>query len=494
MGKPVLPGVMGMEFFAETAKLLRPELDVIGMKDVEFFKAVNIPDNAEVTVTAEIVDDDELEKSVRIRFTSRDSKKDKEVVNYTGFVIMGKGDDACRIHEGHPIHPESVMAQILKDEVYQHLFHGQLFQVTGAIEVLSEDQLLGILRVPDGSQFDPNGPWKDGDLVTAPLQTELGFQVAGAYTLDRFDMMALPVKVGRIDYSSMMRTDEKAFAWVKFNGREENVFSFDVEIIDTSGNVRFTYRDFCLKGLMTNKVDMKGDHSFQFEEVSSPNRNVRVFRLDSDNFTKDLDDLRTAFTKEEWEGLFTEKMTAKRKREHALGRVITKLGTSWYLGTERFEAISLSAIKIEVEENGKPFAVHDGERIEISISHSHRWAVCSVSKKVHGVDIELAEPRDMSFADEAFHPSEKDLLTRIQEEMDIGEPLAQTLLFSSKEAYLKMKGLGLKADLKEVLTGEVIKVPARAGLGFELLINHSGDEARVEAHIASAYVLTVCSV
>ncbi len=493
MGTPVLPGVMGLEIFAETAKLLRPELDVIGLKDIGFHKAVNVPDTYEVTVSAEIEDDDDQEKTVNMKFTSIDPKKGTEITHYTGKVILGRGDDACRIQEGHPFQPNSVMARVLRGEIYDHLFHGQLFQVTAAMEILSEDQLLGVYRIPEGGQFSTSTPWKDGDLITTPMQTELGFQIAGAYTLDRFDMMALPVKIGEMNYSSMMRTDEPAFAWVRFNGRKENVFSYDIDVIDTSGNVRFHYTDFCLKGLMANKVDLIGDHAFTFEEVSSPLKEVRVFRLDSDDFDPDLEKLRPAFSDEEWDELFTDRMTDKRKREHALGRVISKLAVSWSITVERSVSIPISEIRIHIEDGGKPFAKVGDERIEISISHSHRWAVCSVSSKEHGVDIELAEPRDLSFAEEAFHPSEMDLLKRIQGQMDIGEPLAQTLLFSAKEAYLKMKGVGLKVDLKEVITGEVIKIPARTGLGFELMITHDDIDSKVEAHVASAYVLTVCS-
>jgi phosphopantetheinyl transferase len=358
--------------------------------------------------------------------------------------------------------------------------------------VLSEDELVGFYRIPEGPQFSKSSGFTNEDMVTSPLQTELGYQVAGAYTLDRFDMMALPVSVGKIEYSSIMGTDEPAIGWIRFKGREENTFSFDVDIIDLSGNIRFSYTDFKLKGLMANKVDLKGDHSFNFEEEISPLKGIRIFKMDIESM-EDVEMLKGGFTDDEWESLFTEKMTDKRKVEHGSGRLISKLGVSWYLSTVNGISTSLKDIKIETEEDGKPFAIYNGERVEISISHSHRWAISSVGKRVHGIDIELTEPRDLSFAEEAFASSEIDLLKKVQEGMDISESMAQTLLFSAKESYQKMIGKGMKVDLKEIIASEMIQVPAKTGLGFEVLLENNGEENKVEAMVASAYVLTVCS-
>ncbi len=493
MGTPVLPGVMGLEVFAEVAKLLRPDLDVIGLSEVQFKKPVNVKDTLEITISGKIEDDDELEKTVNIRLTSTDPKKKKEIVHFIGNVIMGNSEDVCRIQDGHPLRPDSVKAQVLRDEIYQHLFHGQLFQVTAGMSVLTSEELLGTYRIPEGPQFDPKTGWTDGDLQTPALHTELGFQVAGAYVLDRFDMMALPVKVGRISYSSRMRTDEKAFAWVRFKGQDDNEFSFDVDLIDPSGNVRFSYKDYRLKGLMASKVDLQGDHSIQFEEVLSPIKWIKVFRLDVDAFNTDLDSLKDHFSEEEWTSMVNDKMSDKRRREHVLGRLISKLAVSWFVNISEARPIPLTNINIQTEEGGRPFAILDGKRIEISISHSHRWAICSVGDKQHGCDIELSESRDRSFSDEAFDLGEVQLMKRIQEEMDIGEPLAQTLLFSSKEAYLKMIGTGLRTDLKKVACTDVLRLPARTGLAFEVLVGHDEKISKVEASVASAYVLTVCS-
>ncbi|MGA1848289.1 MAG: phosphopantetheine-binding protein, partial [Thermoplasmatota archaeon] len=499
MGKMVLPGVMGLEIFAETAQIMFPDLDVVSLENVIFNKAVSVDDKApkEIFVQGELVSDEEDVKRVDLKLYSilkpKKAKKEIESVHYTGTVIMGSYDPDCQKVMDHPVKPRNVIAQVVRSEIYNHLFHDNRFRVLQGIEVLKDGELMGVFHAPPEDLFDPSTGWENGHLVTVPMQTECGFQVAGAYVLDRFKMMALPVKVGTIEYHNEMTPAEGGMAWVRFEGREENVFRFDVDFIDLDGNVRFSYRDYQLKSMMTYDGELKGDHSVHFEEFQSPVDDIRVFRIDLDSVPADLEEYVRYFGEEEWNRLITEKMTQKRRKEHAMGRVIAKLAVSWYLATRRSRVVPIGSVRILTEEGGKPYAEVDGERIEISISHSHRWAVCSVGARVHGMDIELAEHRDISFVDEAFTEEEASLISRKQKEYDLGENMVQTLFFSAKEAYLKKTGIGMGVSLKSVRCSEALQLPNKGGISFEVLVEHQGKEERVLAHIPSAYVLTICA-
>ncbi|MFW3146918.1 MAG: phosphopantetheine-binding protein, partial [Thermoplasmatota archaeon] len=494
MGTMVLPGVMGLEIFGETASLLCPGKEVVELRDVRFKKAVNVKEGMEIFVEGGIVsrDDDTslVELKVFSKLVSKKTKKEVQVEHYTGRVLMGGRSRSCQEVPDHPIRPMNVMARVVKGELYQHLFHGPLFQVLEGLEVLKDGELLGIYRSP-GQLMHASTGWGNNSMVTAPMQTECGFQAAGAYVMDRFKMMALPVKVGSIIYHDHTGVSDNGAAWVRYEGREDNTFKFDVDFIDREGKVRFSYRDYQLKTLMTTSEELKDDHSVPFEEVISPVDEIRVFRIDLDNVPEDLEEYVRYFDEDEWKDMVREKMTQKRRREHTMGRVIAKLAVSWYLSTERGRVVPVREVKIKTEESGKPFAIVGGERVEISLSHSHRWAVCSVGGPVHGVDIELSEHRDLSFVDEAFSMEEAQLIEKLQKELDIGENMIQTLMFSAKEAYLKKTGLGMGADLRSVVCSEVIRLPQKGGLSFEVLIIHGEFEARVRAHIPSAYVLTV---
>ena len=499
MGKMVLPGVMGLEIFAETAQIMFPDLDVFTLRDVVFNKAVSVDgkEHKEIFVEGKLSSEEDEVRTVDLKLYSilkpKKAKKEIESVHYTGTVVMGKYDPECQKVQDHPVRPRNVIAQVLRDEIYEHLFHRNRFRVLEGIEVLKDGELTGVYHAPPDDLFDPSTGWENSHLVTVPMQTECGFQVAGAYVLDRFKMMALPVKVGSIEYHGEMTPAEGGMAWVRFEGREENVFRFDVDFIDMHGNVRFSYRDYQLKSMMPYDGELKGDHSVHFEEFRSPLDDIRVFRIDLDSVPADLEEYVRYFDEDEWKRLISEKMNQKRRKEHAMGRVIAKLAVSWVLATERSKVVPVTSVKVLTEEKGKPYAVVFGERVEISISHSHRWAVCSVGGRVHGMDIELAEHRDISFVDEAFTGEEAELISRKQKQYDLGENMVQTLFFSAKEAYLKKTGIGMGVNLKSVRCNEALQLPNKGGISFEVLVEHDGKEERVLAHIPSAYVLTVCA-
>ncbi|MEA3559700.1 MAG: SDR family NAD(P)-dependent oxidoreductase, partial [Candidatus Thermoplasmatota archaeon] len=239
MGKMVLPGVMGLEVFAETAGLLYPGLEVIGLKDVMYKKAVNVEGPTEVFVEGDLEAEDEDTKTVSLRLYSiihtKRSKKTAEAEHYTARVILGTRKGECSRVLDHPVRPRNVIAQVLKDEIYKHLFHGDLFQVLNGMEILKDGELLGIYRPPPSGLLHPSTGWKNSDIETAPMQTECGFQAAGSYVLDRFKLMALPTRVGAIEYYNDIDPSDMGMAWVRFEGREENIFRFDVDFISSKG-------------------------------------------------------------------------------------------------------------------------------------------------------------------------------------------------------------------------------------------------------------------
>jgi phosphopantetheinyl transferase len=497
MGKMVYPGVMGLETFAQTGKLMFPDLQVVGLQDVTLSKALSVDGVKEFFVEGDLVEDEDDRKVLELKLYSilkpKKAKKEIESVHYNGKVILGHRDPDCQTILDHPVRPKNVIAQVLRPEIYKHLFHGERFQVLEGMEVLKDGELVGIYHPPPDDLMDPSTGWENGHLVTAPMQTECGFQTAGAYVLDRFKMMALPTRVGVIEYKSDITPFEEGMVWVRYGGREDNTFKFDVDFIDRDGNIRFSYRDYQLKSMMAYEGELKGDHSVAFEEFRSPLDDVRVYRIDLDSVPDDLEEYVRYFDQDEWKDMVNEKMTQKRRSEHTFGRVIAKMAVSWYLASSRYKVVPVRSIKIETEEKGKPYAVIDGERIEISISHSHRWAVCSVGERIHGTDIELAEHRDLSFISEAFTEEEADLISKKQKEYDVGENMVQTLFFSAKESYLKKTGLGLSVPLKSVQCTEVVKLPNKGGISFEVFITHGSEEGKVQAHIPSAYVLTICA-
>ncbi|MCK5773780.1 MAG: SDR family NAD(P)-dependent oxidoreductase, partial [Thermoplasmata archaeon] len=489
MGTMVMPGVMGMEVFAEAASRLLPDKEFLGLESVSFRKPVNIKGSTTFRVSAKIEGEKKGVTRISLDLVSDDPRKEgKKIEHYVGTALMGSREGVKHRIEGHPLRPGSVQARILRDEIYKHMFHGDRFRVLSGIDVLKEGELLGTYnRVPD-DLFDPSTSFTPGDLISVPMQSEAGFQAAGAYVMDRFHMMALPTKVERLTVHRWMRSDELASVWVRFIENVDNTYTFDFDILDVDGNVTVSVGGYELKALMPFQEGFEGDHSLKFEELEGPFEGVRVFRIEVGSLKAEHESYRRYFSDKEWSSITWEKMADKRKLEHLAGRVISKLALTWVEATDKGVSLPLSSATIIVSQGGKPSGLIGGDGRNISISHSRRWAICSVSERVHGIDLELAEPRDPSFDEEAFTKEEMELLGSVLKDLSISPEEAKTLVFSAKEAVLKMFGEGLGENIRKV-TGLAIKriTPTT----FELTMKF-GREHLVQTYMVGAYVLSLC--
>jgi len=116
---------------------------------------------------------------------------------------------------------------------------------------------------------------------------------------------------------------------------------------------------------------------------------------------------------------------------------------------------ALAAGEIGHHPGGAPFVVVDGERAAIDVSLSDRagWAVCLVAAPGGtagpvGIDLELVEPRSEGFVDDFFTGAERDYVRGLPAGEARDE--AANLIWSAKEAALKVLKVGLRADTRDV--------------------------------------------
>ena len=95
-------------------------------------------------------------------------------------------------------------------------------------------------------------------------------------------------------------------------------------------------------------------------------------------------------------------------------------------------------------EHGKPFIVGHPD-IHFNISHCREAAICVISDKPVGVDIESVREYKDSLARYTMNDEELALIN--------GSPLEFTKLWTMKEAVLKLAGTGLVNDMRGVLRG-----------------------------------------
>ena len=96
--------------------------------------------------------------------------------------------------------------------------------------------------------------------------------------------------------------------------------------------------------------------------------------------------------------------------------------------------------EIALGEHGKPYAQNG---VYFSVSHSGRVAAIAVDDIELGLDVEeLPAPDRLKIADRFYHPREREVVHAAEE-----EERAFCRIWTRKEAYLKMTGEGISADL-----------------------------------------------
>ncbi|HEY3355538.1 MAG TPA: SDR family NAD(P)-dependent oxidoreductase, partial [Polyangia bacterium] len=193
-GTPVLPGVMGLEGFAEVARLLLPGYHVAGIEDVRFEAPLKYyrrkprpglfrarlrrisPDVvlADLTLSAE--------RSITI------GEQFQETRHFSGTVRLSRvaGDApglAPPVRRGRPVS---------EADIYRIFFHGPSYRVLEGVEV-GDGALHGTMRADLPPELA-----RPGETLLSPRAIELCLQTAGVYEIGATGRLALPAAIDRI--------------------------------------------------------------------------------------------------------------------------------------------------------------------------------------------------------------------------------------------------------------------------------------------------------
>jgi 4'-phosphopantetheinyl transferase len=168
----------------------------------------------------------------------------------------------------------------------------------------------------------------------------------------------------------------------------------------------------------------------------------------------------------------------KRRQEYLTRRWTAKHAVALALATDRgaptvIGAEHLAAIEVRNHASGAPWVAVDGRPtgLEISLTDRAGWAVCLVGavgrtpRGSLGIDLELVEPRSDRFVSDYLTPREQ-AYVRSRPSED-ARHAAANLLWSAKEAALKVLQVGLRADTRtvEVVVHDVRPADATRGDG-----------------------------
>ncbi len=234
-GTPVLPGVMGMEAFAETAALLAPDLYVSAVEDVDFLAPVKFyrDEPRTLTVSALLVPDGDGLRAV-CRLTAErklpGSDKPQRTVHFRGSVRLSSVKP--KAEKRTAVDPSGHEPALSPTDVYRLYFHGPAYQVVA--EGWRQDDGAAGRFVAD---LPENHRPADRPLVIGPRLAELCFQVAGLWEAGREGRMALPARVDQLevlDAEALSKAGGDTVALAEPTGEDG---SFRCRIQDKKGRV-----------------------------------------------------------------------------------------------------------------------------------------------------------------------------------------------------------------------------------------------------------------
>ena len=230
-GKPVLPGVMGIEAFAEAALSMLPGWHIEAIEDVSFLAPFKFYRNEPRTVTIEAVFHPQGEGVVaecRLKGARAfpNQAEPQVTTHFTARVRLAKQQ------------PEGVIAPVLgalagstleAGDIYRVFFHGPAYQVMGRAW-LEEHRIIGQMAKGLPSHHHP----PERPLAMEPRVIELCFQTAALWEAAKQGRIGLPERIQRVSvWSPPDLTDGQLYA-VGIPDPENG--TFETEVVDAAGN------------------------------------------------------------------------------------------------------------------------------------------------------------------------------------------------------------------------------------------------------------------
>ncbi len=230
-GTPVLPGVMGIEAFAEAALCVHPGWHVEAIEEVNFLAPFKFYRDEPRTVFIQArfyPQGDRLVADCRLvgRRTLPNQPQPQETTHFTARVRVTKQPLEARA--GLPVRLSSE-GIVDAAGIYRIYFHGPAYQVLDRAW-RDGDRIIGRMSVDLPSDHNPS----QGPTLIGPRLIELCFQTAGLLEISEHNRMGLPLYVDQVSWSRPPELAEgPLFAIVTPDTAGEK---FDAEVVDTQGN------------------------------------------------------------------------------------------------------------------------------------------------------------------------------------------------------------------------------------------------------------------
>ncbi len=232
-GTAVLPGVMGIEGFAEAASALAPGWHVTAFEDVELMAPFKFyrdePRTIELQVLPHDGGDGTLVADCRLVGRRTLPQGEQEAIHFTGRAIMTRELPEPPVDQEAPS-GIPVETSVGAEAIYGIYFHGPAYRVLE--RAWRDDGVVVGQLAPD---LPPDHEPADEPTELAPRLIELCFQTAGVWELGTEGRMALPTHVDRV--SCFAGADAPGELVAIVHPREDGSGT-DARVVDQRGRAR----------------------------------------------------------------------------------------------------------------------------------------------------------------------------------------------------------------------------------------------------------------
>ncbi|MGA9565608.1 MAG: SDR family NAD(P)-dependent oxidoreductase [Candidatus Korobacteraceae bacterium] len=230
-GTPVLPGVMGIEAFAEAALCMHPGWHIEAIEEVNFLAPFKFYKDDPRTVTIQALFYPQGEKLVAdCRLIGKrvlpNQSQPQETTHFTARVRVSKQPSPAVTGATPRL---SAQAIVEAAQIYRIYFHGPAYQVLQRAWWDGKRMIGELAAGLPGNHEPSNLP-----TLMAPRLIELCFQTAGIWEMGTSSRMGLPQHLQQVSWMRAPQSAEGHLYAVVTPHPEQG--TFDAEVVDTTGN------------------------------------------------------------------------------------------------------------------------------------------------------------------------------------------------------------------------------------------------------------------
>jgi hypothetical protein len=259
-GIPLLPGVMGIEGFAEVASLIASDLGCAGecfavasIEDVNFesplkfyrqqprkatWRAVVMPDVSGPDVSGPNTSGPDTQNPGLVAHVTLESTREiaatqsqQHAVHFSGrvhLVPLPKDTDSAPATYPPSWNGEATVAP---EAIYRVYFHGPAFQVLDGVQA-GHERVVGRMRTDL-----PPMTGESKQTLTPPLLIELCLQTAGVWEIGKTGTLALPTAIDRVVIHHRPENGSLLYAEMEPKTGPGDKVQFDGHVVDEQGTV-----------------------------------------------------------------------------------------------------------------------------------------------------------------------------------------------------------------------------------------------------------------